>query len=724
MILTRNKLTTRNGLSVLLAIVAITNSSHAAEGGRKVTDIAFTTDPPTIDGVVSPAEWAGATVIDDLHQFEPSDHAAPTEASEFLVSYDEDNLYIAARLADATPGRIIAKQLIQGGTLRFDDTIAVVLDPIDSRRSGYSFQVNANGIRRESIFENTTEQNRDWRAIWFTEGRITEDGWETEIAIPFKSINFDPQQTDWGFTVRRSIAHKREELAWTSFARAVNPSTTGQLRGISKARKGIGLDIVPSVTFVQRDNDAGVDESFETKPSLDITYKFTGSLTGLLTFNTDFAATEVDSRQINLTRFSLFLPEKRDFFLQDADIFTFGGIEERNGIPFFSRRLGLGSDGTPLDIIAGAKVTGRVAGVNIGVLNVLQESSVAGADDVNLAVGRFSYDVLDESTIGVLVTNGDPQSTLSNTLVGVDFKYRNKSLLANTDLTVDTWYQQSDTEGLAGENKAWGIAVDVPRQNGLAGEASLLHIEQNFNPALGFVNRSDIEELSAELRYVKRFDGFWIRRYVPSLSHTAVKGLDGATQSEETDLTVLFIETDGADEISAGLRKERDVVTDDFNIVDDIVVSSGDYSFDRAFIEFESAGEREFAIEVEVSAGDFYDGTLTSVETEIDWRPSPHYLFSLGYEINDGDLANGDFTIRLITARANFAFNSKWSWTNFLQYDNVSESMGLNSRLRWNPRAGQNMYIVLNQGFERDDRRRFQASATELAAKFGYTFRF
>lgn len=717
-------MTRRNGFHVLLAFFVAVDSGAAAESVRKVADIAYATKPPTIDGIVDATEWAGATVIDDLHQIDPGDHAVPTEASEFLVSYDEDYLYVAARLSDTNPQKIIARQLIQGATLRFDDTVSVVLDPFDSRRSGYNFQVNANGIRRESIFENTTEQNRDWTAVWFTEGRITEDGWETEIAIPFKSINFDPNKPDWGFSVNRTIAHKREKVAWTSFARAVNPSTTGQLRGISKARKGVGLDIVPSVTVVQKDGDAGQDESFETKPSLDITYKFTGALTGLLTFNTDFAATEVDSRQINLTRFSLFLPEKRDFFLQDADIFKFGGIEERSGIPFFSRRIGLASDGTPLDIIAGAKVTGRVAGINIGVLNVLQESGVAGADDVNLAVGRFSYDVFDESTIGVIFTDGDPLSTLSNNLIGVDFKYRNKSLLANTDLTVDTWYQQSDTEGLSGDSEAWGIAIDVPRQDGFAGEVGFLHVEENFNPALGFVNRSDIEQLTAEIQYVIRFNGSWIRRFEPGLSHTRVKGLDGATQSEEKTLTLVDIETDSGDEISAGLRRERDVVVEDFDIVDGIIVSPGDYTFDRAFIDFESAGERELALEAELSIGDFYDGTLTSLTTEIDWRPNSHYLFSLGYEINEGDLISGGFTTRLITARANFAFNSKWSWTNYIQYDNVSDNVGLNSRLRWNPQAGQNIYIVFNQGFARDDRRRFRADNTEVAANVGYTFRF
>jgi hypothetical protein len=713
----------KKGLLLFLTCVAGVDICVAAEL-RKSASIAYAANPITVDGVVDETEWVGATIIDDLHQFEPEDHGEPSEPSEFLVSYDEDYLYVAARLYDAAPHEILARQLIQGQTLRFDDTISIVLDPYDTRRSGYNFQVNANGIRRESVFENTTAQNRNWTAIWFTEGRITEYGWEVEVAIPFKSINFDPNKSDWGFSVRRSIAHKQEQLAWTSFARAVNPSTTGLLRGVDKARKGVGLDVVPSVTLTERSGDIGTRDSFEIQPSLDISYKFTSLLNGLLTFNTDFAATEVDDRQINLSRFSLFLQEKRSFFLQDTDIFTFGGIREDNGIPFFSRRIGLSQQGTPLDILAGAKVTGRIAGFNVGILNVLQESGVEDADDVNLVVGRLSYDIFDESTLGMIFTDGDPLSELSNSLVGVDFLFRSKTLVADTDFSVDTWFQQSSTEGLSDNEAAWGIAIDVPRQEGFGGNIDFLHIDENFKAALGFVNRPNIEQTSAEINYVKRFSSRWIRRYEPSIGYSIVRGLDGRTQSEYMKLTIVSLEADAGDEFEFGLARERDVVTEDFDIVDGVIVSAGDYTFDRVFIEYEGPGERKIALEAEVSVGDFYDGTLVTVSTDIDWRPSPHYLFSLGYEINEGDIQNGSFTTRLITARANIAFNSKWSWTNFMQYDNVSEEAGINSRLRWNPKAGQDMYLVLNQGYRRDDRDRFQSTESELTAKVGYTFRF
>jgi len=711
-------------LSTLICSLPLAANALAAEELRKSVDVVYTSNPPRIDGIVDDSEWAAAAIVDDLHQFEPEDHAPPSEQSKFFVTYDENFLYVAAVLYDANPNAIIARQLIQGQTLRFDDSISIVLDPFDTRRSGYNFQVNANGIRRESIFENTTEQNRDWETIWFTEGRITDQGWETEVAIPFKSISFDPAKADWGFSVSRTISHKREEVAWTSFARDVNPSTTGILRGIDRAEKGIGLDIVPSVTFTGRDGDISTNDNFEAEPSLDVFYKFTASLSGLLTFNTDFAATEVDDRQINLSRFSVSLPEKRDFFLQDADIFAFGGGLERNGVPFFSRRIGLGRGGTPLDIIAGAKITGRIAGFNIGVLDVLQESGVVGADDVNLLVGRVSYDVLEESTIGMIITDGDPLSELSNSVVGVDFLYRNKQLIEGTDLTVRSWYQRSDTEGIAGEDGAWGVGIDIPRQDGFAGSLDHLHIDQNFNPALGFVNRPGIDQTSAELNYVQRFTGKWIRRYVPGIEYRVVRDTTGNIQSEDFEFMPLNLDTDLGDRISFEISRERDVVNEAFEVVDGIEVAAGDYSFNRFDADYEGALERKLSFRVEVSWGDYYDGKLTSVETGLDWRPNRHIYIGLGYELNEGDMHNGKFTTKLITARANIAFNSKWSWINFIQYDNVSEKAGLNSRLRWNPKAGQDLYLVFNQGFERDLQNRFRSTLSELSAKVGYTFRF
>ena len=333
---------------------------------RKVTDIVRASAPPLLDGRLDEQVWAEATVIADLHQYEPVDQGEPSESSIFYVFYDDDNLYVGARLLDSEPSLIAARQMVQGQTVEVDDRIEVVLDPFNNMRTGYRFQLNPNGVRRDGLFDRATTVNEDWDGIWHAEAVIDEQGWTAEIAIPFKTLNFNPNNPDWGFTVARTIPRKKESMAWTSYDRDVNPSSAGVLSGFSGLRQGRGLDIIPSVSLASHHDFATEDQATQTDPSVDIFYNFTPSLTGVLTFNTDFSATEVDDRQVNLTRFSTFFPEKRDFFLQDVDIFSFGpaGMQGNsmgtNGMPFFSRRIGLSDAGQAVDINSGAKLTGRI----------------------------------------------------------------------------------------------------------------------------------------------------------------------------------------------------------------------------------------------------------------------------------------------------------------------------------------------------------------------------
>lgn len=690
---------------------------------RKSLAVPHTDNRPAIDGVINDDEWRDAVSLTDLHQFEPDDHGTPTEPSMIWIKYDKDYLYVAARHADSEPAKIVANQLMHGQSLQYDDAFEIILDPFDNGRSGYNFQTNPNGMRHEALYENTTELNRDWDTIWNTEARTTEDGWESEMAIPFKSINFDPNNPDWGFTVARTIARKREEIAWTSHGRQINPGTTGVLTDIEGAEQGIGLDIVPSLVARSLDEDDGAGSVSEIEPSLDVFYKFTPSLTGVLTLNTDFAATEADDREVNLTRFDVFFPEKRDFFLQDADIFSFGALQQENGMPFFSRRIGLSDDGEPLDILAGTKLTGRVGDLSVGLLGVRQDHSVS-ADDEDVFVGRISYSFLEKSSIGAIFTSGDPLNDSSNRVYGIDYQYRDKELVTDANVVVDVWFQQSDTEGLDGDDNAWGLGLDVQRGEGLRGHILHKRIEENFLPALGFVNRTGIDQSEIEVSYVKRFENRLVRKFIPGIRVGEVSSTSGSLESREIALQPLLLIADRGDKLQLNLLRDREVIDDPFELVPGVIVGTGDYTFDSAHLEFESAQERRFAISAELNWGDYFDGDKLSYELGFDWRPNSHIHIGVEYEVNDGEVSGGEFLTRLVSLRANFAFNSKWSWANFIQYDNVSETAGINSRLRWNRRAGQDMYVVINQGFERDPDRSFISTVSELSLKLSYAIRF
>lgn len=692
-------------------------------GGDKILAVARTETPPVIDGVLDDAVWATAPSMDDMHQFEPVDHGEPSERTEVWILYDSDSLYVGARMWDREPDQIRARQMVQHGTLRWDDSIGIYLDPFNNNRTGYNFQVNPNSSREDGVFETPTRLNRDWEGIWFAEAAIDEHGWTAEFEIPFKTLNFNPENPDWGFTVERSIARHQEDIAWVSFNRRVNPGTTGTITGLTGLRQGRGLDIIPTVVMSgSRSYDTNASNS-ATEPALDVFYNFTPSLSGVLTMNTDFSSTEVDDRQINLTRFSLFFPEKRDFFLQDVDIFSFGGLR-RNGIPFHSRRIGLGRRGQPVDLDLGAKVTGRVGRWNIGVLDIQQEE-FQGVDSSNLFVGRLSANILEESNIGMIVTNGDPRSNLDNSLFGVDFRYRNTRLPGGRTLAGEAWYQQSDTLGVSGDQSAWGVSLSAPNNTGLRGEIAMEQFDEQFNPALGFVNRRGIRRSEVQVGYTSYPDHPWIRTLTHGAFVESFDRLSGGLETERLFVELFELETRSGDEISMNFNHRREVLYEDFEVVDGTVIPVGDYEYSGFNVQISGASERVLAPGFDYYKGEFFNGDRVEMSAELEWRPNRRLNMGVEYEYNDIELPNGQFVTRLMALNANVAFNVRWSWLNLIQYDNESESVGINSRLRWNPRAGQDLYIVINHGYSAEESfSRLRSEQSQYALKYTHTFRF
>ena len=317
-------------------------------------------DAPVLDGRLDEAVWQTATVIEDLHQIEPIEYSTPSERTVIRVYYDDNALYMGARMYDSQAENITATILRQGAQFWGDDYISILVAPFNDLRNGNRFQMNPNGIRMECSFYDIAGQDWNWNGIW--QGATTRDdeGWTAEIAIPFKTLSFDPQNDTWGINFQRDLSRRSESMGWVSRNSSQDPSIVGEAVGFAGLQLGRGLDIVPSLTLKQRkDYNPSRDES-EIEPSLDVFYKITPSVNASFTLNTDFSATEVDDRQVELTRFSLFFPEKRNFFLRDADIFRFARIGGRlgfgltgtstlsqpdleNGRPYFSRRVGLSS---------------------------------------------------------------------------------------------------------------------------------------------------------------------------------------------------------------------------------------------------------------------------------------------------------------------------------------------------------------------------------------------
>ena len=704
-----------------------------------------------IDGQLDDDVWARAALVNDFHQMAPFEYDSPSQRTEVRVFYSSDAIYIGARMFEEDPSLITANVLLQGQGLPNDDSFNIMLDPYLDRRSGFLFEINANGVRVEGIYQNVSGVDRNWEGIWQAGSNIDEQGWTTEMRIPFQTLSFDPGNTEWGINFRRTIRRNSEEIGWVSRNRLLNPSIAGTATGLEDLRQGLGLDVVPYLVMRQERvfGPAGYDDQ-ALEPQIDMFYKITPQLNAALTINTDFSATEVDTRQVNLTRFNLFFPEQRDFFIRDADIFQFGRIgvganfnEEgndamprsalQNGRPFFSRRIGLSPGGQPVDINVGAKVSGRTGDWDVGTLVVSQdEDALTGMDAQTVFVGRAALNILNESLLGVIATSGDPRSNIDNSLIGADFRYRNSRLPGNKVVEGEVWYQQTDTDGISGDNSSWGLGISSPNTNGWRGGYRYKRIEDNFNPAMGFVNQTGIEDHALDFGFRQFLQpGNYVRSVYAGFDSYRNSDLNsGQLISQVSDVRVNANNNIG-DSVSASIVRTREVLSRPFTIyrasngIGNVVIPTGDYEFTQGSAGISFAGRRRLSGSINVTWGDYFGGNNLQRSVGIRWQPSNRYNLGMNVSENEIHLPQGNFTVRLTSFNTLINFTPELSWSNRIQYDNVSEGIGINSRLRWIPTAGQEGFLVLNWGMvDLDKDNDFASINGDLSLKFNYTFRF
>ena len=734
-----------------LALVPLATTAPCREAGaqsiyapNKIVELVEATAPPVIDGVLDEEIWANAAMVTDLHQMDPIEYSDPSERSEFYVAYDRDALYVGARMWDSQPDRIAANILRQGASISNDDLLLVILDPYNNGREGYQFQLNPNGVRYEGLFLGASQMQWNWDGIWQAAATQDGEGWLAEMAIPFKTLSFDAENDIWGINFGRRSQSKNERMAWVSRNRTQAPSISGRAIGFRGLDQGRGLDIVPSVSASDRRDFMLSSSDSKFDPSLDVFYRLTPALNASLTINTDFSATEVDDRQVNLTRFGLFFPEKRDFFLQDASAFEFGGIGsqsfsqlssvlDQNARPFFSRRVGLSRSGQPVDLNFGGKLSGRVGPWTLGALSIRQ-NAFGSVEATDLFVGRAALNVMEESSVGVIATVGDPRSNLDNSLMGVDFRYLNTRLPGRLILQAEAWYQETETEGLDGDDAAYGLRFRLPGLTGLRAGLGFKEVQTNFNPALGYLNRAGIRDYSAEIGWIHRnSQEARIRTINTLVGFQRVELIGGGLQSEVLDARVISLTNAAGDSIRLLYNGNKDVLREPFTIWNPdassgeqpIIIPDGEYSYAAPALHIQSETSRRLSGRLTYRRGEFYGGERDNIDVQATWFPSAHFRGFVSYGYNDIKLPEGDFRLKLGRIGADIIFSNTLSWATLIQYDNGSETIGVNSRLHWIPEAGREGFIVLNHNLQDLDRNdSFHSSLAALSLKFSYTFRF
>jgi Domain of unknown function (DUF5916) len=677
-----------------------------------------------LDGVLDEPIWATADSIPTLTMTEPTEGGRTLGRTVVRVLANEHEIVVGVVAYDPDPGGIVSFSKARDPSLRSEDNVTIAFDSYLDGRSGYTFAVNPTGARYDALISGFGErQSANWDGIWEARTSVGARGWSAEIRIPIATLGFREDLSEWGFNIERRVQRLQEVSRWASPRRdysVTQMSRAGRITGLPNFDLGIGVSVRPS--FVAGAGvpapDADLDTSFE--PSLDVTQRVGANLLASVTANTDFAETEVDTRQTNLTRFALFFPEKRTFFLEGSDIFSFGFGLGRDFLAFHSRRLGL-VRGEPVPIRVGAKLSGRAGNTNIGLLS-LRTGSVDGiAPATTMTVARVQQNVFRESAVGVLAALGDPTGRADAWTAGLDLTYRTSNFLEDKNLILAGWGLANGRADLNGDRTAFGLAIDYP--NDLFDIfTSYRRIGDAFDPSLGFVPRKAIKEYRTSMTWLPRPDWGWVRTLRHELFLTLVTDLDNRWESWRVFTAPINWRFESGDRVEINWAPQGERLDEPFQISDDVAIPTGSYHWNRYRIEAGLAEKRPVSGQVTWWFGDFYDGTLNQYEVEMRIKPSATFNLSVSGTRNVGELPEGRFVQELIGTRLNLNVSPDLQATAFVQYDNESKELGTNTRVRWTFDPLGELFVVYNHNIK-DLGDRWRKQSNQFVVKVQYAVR-
>jgi hypothetical protein len=694
-------------------------------------------DPPTlraaalagehfVDGLLDEPPWALAPAIENLTMVDPVEGGVPTLPTQVKVLADARSLLIGIRCDDSNPDGIVSYSVERDASFFAEDHVRIILGPYQDGRSGYVFAVNPSGARYDALIVRQGEdENPSWDGIW--EARTSRDsgGWTAEIRIPVVTLSFPRGLQAWHFNVQRRVERLRETSRWSGAKRdyeATQTSQAGLLTSLPDFDLGAGMSVRPATIVSVERAAPGRRDDVASEASLDITQKLGPNLLAQLTVNTDFAETEVDERRSNLTRFPLFFPEKRWFFLEGSDIFDFGLGAGRDALPFHSRRIGLvGGEAVP--ILYGGKLNGRLNGTSVGVLGVRTEELAGVAPETGMAVMRVKENVLQESSVGMIATYGDPLGRDGSWTVGADATYQTSRFLGDKNFLLGVWGLEANREDLEGGSRsALGAKVDYP--NDLWDAAvSYKRVGEDFDPSLGFVPRAGIQKADFHVQFSPRPEGTVLRRLSFELDTSAVTDLEGTWQSYDVYASPVKLDFESGDGLEAGVLSDGDRPPEGFEIADGVVIPAGTYRWTRYRLQARTAYKRPFSVFASWYFGDYYDGTLDRYQAWAQWNPFPLVTFTAEAEKNVGHLEGGRFELDLYGLRTRLHLSPDLNLNTFLQYDTDSRSLGTNTRLHWVMTRESDLFFVVNYNARRTDAQ-WDRESYETILKLQYTFRF
>ncbi|MEN8124897.1 MAG: DUF5916 domain-containing protein [Bacteroidota bacterium] len=678
-----------------------------------------------LDGKLDEACWQNAISIENFTQREQNEGEPATEKTKIAVVYNTNQIYFGIWCYDSEPDKISAQQMARDFSWRSDDNIEIMISPFNDNRNGYLFVTNPNGAMADILIgDEGKEWNKDWNGVWDVVVTRNEKGWFAEMVIPFSTLKFKKEVAQtWGINFERNIRRKKEQVLWQGWSRLYDVekiSQGGKLTGINDIKQGTKIEINPyvlgGVEFSEGDTDTTFKIGGEVNFDITPTFKLNFSI------NTDFAQVESDRKQINFTRFSLFFPEKRQFFLEGKNNYEMNVGSNRL---FYSRRIGIDNH-TEVPIIAGIRLFGKLNKTNIGVMSIqtAEKDSIAST---NYSIIRVKQDIFKQSSIGIIATQKFTKNHY-NRVFGSDFTYSTSELFGNKNLLVGTSFAVSDTktdnisDDLNQNNLTYNVFLSYPNDI-VEYDFGFTTVQKGFNSELGFTNRNNYRMLYTELQFNPRF------KKLPFFRNLIFKPIDinYYINDETNDLESIFYEwrplgfvTKSGEFMELNVQHLFDHPTEDFELVDDVVIPAGEYWDNRLELLFSSFKGRKISGELGVNVGEFYTGNRQKFEINTYFNIDKHLNFNVDWQRNYIQLPERSFSTDEIGGRIDYAFNPKLQSSVYAQWNTQDEDILINYRINWIPKIGSFFYFVVNQEFDTNEG--IKLKRTTILAKLIWRF--
>ena len=711
-------------LAVLLLMVYLVPGTAEPSAARPVIDAERLDTAPTLDGEVrhDPA-WRLIRARKSFTQNTPDEGQPASQRTELRIAWTDDALWVAFVCHDEEPDRMVVSDARRDGDLGDTDSVRFILDTYHDLQNGFVFGTNPSGMQYDGQFANAggSGLNLNWDGVWDVRTQVGDFGWSAEFRIPFTTLRYPQKKAPtWGANFERRIMRRHEVAYWSPLGRQfgiTRLADAGRLRGIEFVRKR-NLKVTPYALGELRDTgDEGT--STDTEFGLDVKYSVTPALTLDLTVNTDFAQVEADEVQISLDRFNLFFPEKRPFFLENAGLFTAGRSKQVE--LFFSRRIGLSGDGEIVPIDYGARLSGGVGGVNLGMLYMRTDGLAGVAAPTDFAVARVNKELPNRSSVGAILVDkavggGALPGEDDNRTWGADARWG----IGDYGL-VTAYLAQTDTPGLEGDDRSWSLAGDFDSPDWSLG-LTLVEVGEDFNPEVGFVNRSGgYRNVSTRaLRRIRFGADHPLLELRPHFSYTAYWDPQDFKESGFLHIDN-HTEWKSGYEVHTGINFDTKGLQEPFEIFDGVVVPAGNYHNSEVQLVGMTDDSRWLSAELRVTAGGFYSGDRVAIGPSLRMRLGEKFTGELGWSQNDVDLPEGEFTTRIGRLRLGWSFSPHIALEALLQYNNRDDVLASNLRFSWLRKANTGLYLVFNDIKGYDAYTGAQPDRS-LVAKYTYLF--